>query len=111
MSDEARADNGTQVLPAESTRASAADPLKIAEAFQRKIFGTQDSRLSHLDALGGIVVAAAIAVATFTGSLMKNEDVSIAALSPQGCFVPSQWGLPFMQGGSGQRDEANRPRS
>jgi hypothetical protein len=80
MIDEARADDGAQVLPIESTAASAADPLKIAAAFQREIFRTQDSRLSHLDALGGIVVAAAIAVATFTGGLMKNEKVSISGL-------------------------------
>jgi hypothetical protein len=80
MIDEARADNDAQVLPIESAPASAADPLKIAAAFQREIFRTQDSRLSHLDALGGIVVAAAIAVATFTGSLMKNEKVSISGL-------------------------------
>jgi hypothetical protein len=81
---EARSEDGTQVLPTDSALVSAADPWKIAAAFQREIFRTQDSRLSHLDALGGIVVAAAIAVATFTGSLMKNEQVSIPGLVATG---------------------------
>jgi hypothetical protein len=85
MIDEAKADNGTEALPTESGRASAADPLKIAAAFQREIFRTQDSRLSQLDGLGGIVVAAAIAVATFTGSLVKNGNVSISGLITTVC--------------------------
>ena len=59
---------------------SEVDSWKIAAAFQLQIFRTQDSRLAHLDALGGIVVAAAIAVATFTGSLIRTEGVSIPGL-------------------------------
>ncbi len=60
------------------------DSWKIAAAFQLQIFRTQDSRLAHLDALGGIVVAAAIAVATFTGSLIRNDRLSIPGLVTTG---------------------------
>src|SRR5688572_7236515 len=82
--DEVMSDDETQALAADSALLSAADPWKIAAAFQREIFRTQDLRLSHLDAAGGIVVAAAIAVATFTGSLMRNERVWIPGLVATG---------------------------
>jgi hypothetical protein len=89
LSNKASSNDVTPMPSSESPVVSTADPLKIAAAFQLQIFRTQDSRLSNLDALGGIVVAAAIAVATFTGSLMKNEHVSIPGLVATGllCVV------------------------
>ena len=108
--DQAVPDEETQALSADSALLSAADPWKIAAAFQREIFRTQDSRLSHLDALGGIVVAAAIAVATFTGSLMRNDGVWIPGLVATGLLCGVTVGIALYARrerpkGKGQRGE------
>jgi hypothetical protein len=74
----ARSNHSTQEPTAESHMVPEVDSWKIAAAFQLQIFRTQDSRLAHLDALGGIVVAAAIAA--FTGGLIRYQGVSIPGL-------------------------------
>jgi hypothetical protein len=80
LPNKATSNHPTQEPTAASPMVSEVDSWKIAAAFQLQIFRTQDSRLAHLDALGGIVVAAAIAVATFAAGLMRNQKVSIPGL-------------------------------
>lgn len=71
-------DQNSQVQE-EEVSASLDDAYKVSGAFQREIFRTQDSRLANVDALAGIVVAAAIAIATFAGTLVKEQRGSVIA--------------------------------
>jgi hypothetical protein len=68
----------------------AASPLEatsIPAAFQREIFRIGDSRLAATDAQAGILIAAAVAVATFTGGLVKNGHVHPPGLVVTGALA------------------------
>jgi hypothetical protein len=75
-------------LPADSlptnTQSDVSDALRIAAAFERELFHIEDSRLSGTDSQAAILIAAAIAVATFTGGLVKSGQVSLPALAATG---------------------------
>jgi hypothetical protein len=63
------------------------DAINIAAAFQREIFRINEGRLAGTDAQAGILIAAAVAVATFTGGLVKSGDVDILGLVATGVLA------------------------
>jgi len=67
--------------------ASQLDALNIAAAFQREIFRINEGRLAGTDAQAGILIAAAVAVATFTGGLVKSGAVDFPGLVATGLLA------------------------
>jgi hypothetical protein len=63
------------------------DANNIASAFQREIFRINEGRLASTDTQAGILIAAAVTVATFTGGLVKSGDVDIAGLVSTGALA------------------------
>ena len=66
---------------------SAVEAMKLAAAFQREIFRTDDGRLTSADAQADILIAAAVAVATFTGGLVRNGDIDPRGLVATGALA------------------------
>src|SRR3712207_4410453 len=52
------------------------EALKVAAVFERELFRIDDARLAATDTQAGILIAAAVAVATFTGGLVRNGAVN-----------------------------------
>jgi hypothetical protein len=69
------------------TAESDLDAARIPAGFQREIFQIGDARLTATDAQAGILIAAAVAIATFTGGLVKNGHVSEPGLLTTGSLA------------------------
>jgi len=79
-----------QAQPAEGNGRQARPDLeavKIPAAFQQEIFDIGDRRLTATDAQAGILIAAAVAIATFTGGLVKSGQVDEPGLVTTGLLA------------------------
>ncbi|MDQ1742070.1 MAG: hypothetical protein QOE23_409 [Pseudonocardiales bacterium] len=56
------------------------DTLRNAAAFQRDLFRIEDGRLAGTDSQAAILIAAAVAIVTFTGGLVKAGHVRTSGL-------------------------------
>ena len=81
---------GSPRTPEPPERLKAALPLesaKIPPAFQREVFRISDTRLASTDAQAGILIAVAVAVATFTGGLARDGGLHLLGLLVTGALA------------------------
>ncbi|WP_448638958.1 hypothetical protein [Geodermatophilus sp. URMC 63] len=70
-------------MPAPSTVGA----ITVAAAPQREVFRIGEGRLAGTDAQAGILIAAAVAVVTFTGGLVESGDVDVIGLVATGVLA------------------------
>jgi hypothetical protein len=58
-----------------ASRSQELEGMKIAASFQRELFRINDGRLANTDAQAAILIAAAVAIATFTGGLVRTGEI------------------------------------
>jgi len=63
-----------------AARSQDLEKMKIAASFQRELFRINDGRLANTDAQAAILIAAAVAIATFTGGLIRTGEIHVLGL-------------------------------